>query len=704
MIGKATWDRIDAPSVKLTGNRPVLIDRDTTVRFVESGSVALYSVPVRDGRVAGTRNLLAQSGSGQALFSAGLVKPEGMRFAFVPTGPSVIRLVPLGDLWTEMVEHGIPLGSLVDEWVALVAGCVGRAGRQDVSARASDDGTLSLEAGETLASERGRVLWIGAEEGRLELFGDEGRALEPAPSLFPLVGGLWVRAAEPTRVTIRRSASLGSVEELELGLRTLHELALDTLDDEHRSAMEAEVARLHKRRDEQERRRQNAVHELAAVLDPGARHAASLDGSPLMVAMTEVGASLGVDMRVPGKSEELESSAEPVEAIARASRVRTRRVVLSGDWWTRDGGPLLCVSDDEERRPLALTQDRSGYRIFDPVEGTRRKLDAESAAGLAPEAMAFYRPLPEGPLKLVDFLTFALRGRAGDIKQAVFAGLIVALLGLLVPIAMSLLMDQAIPDANRRLLFAIGVGLFAVTVGRVLFLLLQGLFLLRIHAAWEAATQAALWDRLLSLRSSFFRRHASGDLQSRVMAVDTIGAQLSGATMSSVVTGIMALLNLGLLFYYSSLHVGGQRGDPAQFARAAGGPGPPVRDGDPDHQRRGQAARRRRGHARLQPLDEALRSAAEPLGAQLRAARPRAALQRDRAGAQQPAVVLLRAAGAGAARAGRVERVQPGQLPGVQPGVRHVPHGRHEPDRNRGRHPGRPRQGTPARTDPRGGA
>ena len=65
------------------------------------------------------------------------------------------------------------------------------------------------------------------------------------------------------------------------------------------------------------------------------------------------------------------------------------------------------------------------------------------------------------------------------------------------------------------------------------------------------ATQAAMWDRLLNLQPAFFRQYATGDLQDRVMAIDTMLEKLSGTTTQTLFTSFLALLNLALMLYYS---------------------------------------------------------------------------------------------------------------------------------------------------------
>ncbi len=95
------------------------------------------------------------------------------------------------------------------------------------------------------------------------------------------------------------------------------------------------------------------------------------------------------------------------------------------------------------------------------------------------------------------------------------------------------------------------MGLLVVAIGTALFRIAQGLAILRVETVSDAATQAAVWDRLLNLPVSFFRQYTTGDLQSRVTSISQIRRQLSGTTVINLAAALFALLNLGLLFVYS---------------------------------------------------------------------------------------------------------------------------------------------------------
>ncbi len=272
---------------------------------------------------------------------------------------------------------------------------------------------------------------------------------------------------------------------------------------------------------------------------------------PLYQAMQAVGKSLGAPIRLPLNLEDLNRGKLPLEAIARASRLRCRRVLLSDRWWHSDCGPLLGLTRSEQQ-PVALLPIAAGrYEIFDPVKGTHTPVNAQTDSLLSSVAYTLYRPLPEHMRQLWGLLHFGLQGTRRDWWVIGWAGVAIALLGMFIPQAIAILIDQAVPTANRSLLAQMGLGLVAATLGSVLFQLTQGFALVRLEALVEASIQTALWDRLLTLAVPFFRQFSVGDLRSRVAVINVIRRQVSGMTIRTLFTSVFTLLNLFLLFYYS---------------------------------------------------------------------------------------------------------------------------------------------------------
>jgi ATP-binding cassette subfamily C protein len=537
------------PSVDLSGPQPFVLNSGPALWVVESGSVALFRVDFEHGEPAGPRRLLLRLGAGQPLVSRSSARGEERGLIVMPVQPAVLSEQGLAERWNDVHKRATVLAPLLEEWIAFLTQSI-PAGRQlERPERRAQPGPIELEDGQDLTTGRNRVIWVRVLEGQLEVAGSEGALLEPGAAPMPIGPGLSLRARGTTVATAESTAGIDSLAEVLAGLDFLEGLTLALLhaQDEREQALEFErmehSARL------QEQRLSNAFDELASVLH--APPVPAMDGDPLLAAVRTIGRALGVQVRAAGQSAERDGS-DPLEAIARASQLRTREVRLEGSWWRRDCGPLLARQRTSAGDlPIALLPVAGGYTAYSPASGVTRRVDGVLAASLLPSAVAFSRPLPSGKLELMQLARFAVHGRKRELSLAIGVGIAATLLSMLVPIGTAWIMDHAIPGADFELLWQIGLGLLAVVAGQALYRVSQGLVLLRLGVASEVETQSALWDRLLRLRPSFFRRFTSGDLQSRVMTVADVGRDITGNVLTSLFSAFLSLLNLGLLLYYS---------------------------------------------------------------------------------------------------------------------------------------------------------
>ncbi len=299
---------------------------------------------------------------------------------------------------------------------------------------------------------------------------------------------------------------------------------------------------------------EDTLADLASILYPQLDHSEiPLTTDPeqaLLIAAGAVGKVLGISICPPAQSEDLDRVAAPIEAIARASQVRMRRVTLRDHWWQKDGGPILAYRLADNCPVALLPVSDRGYELLDPLLPTRVPVNRQIAAMIAPTGYSFYRPLPL-VLKTQSLLQFAVRGHIKEILIVLSTGILATLLGMLTPQATAILIDSAIPDANRGLLGQIALGLLATAFGSTLFQLAQGVALMRLDAFANSSIQAGVWDRLLTLKVSFFRQYAIGDLNSRVSAISQIHQKLSNTVLKTIFSSLFSLLNLGLLFFYS---------------------------------------------------------------------------------------------------------------------------------------------------------
>ena len=75
--------------------------------------------------------------------------------------------------------------------------------------------------------------------------------------------------------------------------------------------------------------------------------------------------------------------------------------------------------------------------------------------------------------------------------------------------------------------------------------MVEGLTLLRIEGKIVPAVVPAVWDRLLRLPTRFFSGFSSGDLALRAMGLSLIFKKVSGAVVTTLVTGLLSSVQPG---------------------------------------------------------------------------------------------------------------------------------------------------------------
>src|SRR5262249_54868826 len=118
-------------------------------------------------------------------------------------------------------------------------------------------------------------------------------------------------------------------------------------------------------------------------------------------------------------------------ALSQIHGVRTRAVLLEGEFPKLDGGPLLgfFVANGGGVEPVALLPNATvGYECYEPRSDTTVPVTPGLLEQLQPNACQFYRSLPDAPLMPLGILRFAARGAREDVVRILGIGLIAGFL------------------------------------------------------------------------------------------------------------------------------------------------------------------------------------------------------------------------------------------------------------------------------------
>ena len=542
---------------EVAGNSPFLLDGSECIWIVRVGKVELFSVAVESGQPVGARHHFTTVEPGDALFDPGLnADSQGIGLLVVGVVGTRLLRVGLDEVRRVTAEsgRGDDLAHLLERWIEGLSAGVSRTivpqPRADLRLEVGGAGTL--RDGERLRASSG-VVWIGHEEGETLFVGMEEA---PPTALFPLTSETFLQALGGARVIALGTAQALSDGHAWEGLRCFTRVLLHCEGLNVRLMAADEHNRLRQRSERDQRVVKNAIADLASVLGRARQRFVRFDAvDPLVGACQLIGDWSGFAVREPPPAKddarEKTKAVDPLMEIARASRFRTRKVVLKGEWWRQETTPLLAFLTPGHRPVALMPVTGGGHELHDPVAGTSERVTEKLARTIEPLAYVLYEPFPERPLKARDVYRFGLKGNSRDIVRPALVGLLAGLLGLLPPHFTGRLVDTVIPEAAHDQLIQLGIVLAVIAVVTTLLGIVRRFAVLRLEIKASSRVQPAMWDRLLSLPVVFFRRYVAGDLAMRVSAIDQIRQVLSATTASTLMLSLFSLLYVGQLVYYS---------------------------------------------------------------------------------------------------------------------------------------------------------
>ncbi len=522
-----------------SGNEVIPLDSGTQPGLLVSGSVVIFAVDKESGQ----RVHLFSIEPGEPVLPVPCPPDAAWRIVAVPLEESCVEFRKEDQEATDFFA--------LEGWLTRISEAMLRfSGKKEI--QSVHPGNLILARGTAIAVEGGLAFVH---------LGSGGGSLAGAPvnggEVVALVPGLWLEAGDSGDAEVEWTVLSGAPDDATAVLREtlarIMQVFPGLLQEAGQRREEEERNRLDMRRLMGERMMADAVGALAGP--QGAQAEAEAGGSVadrLEEVFRVVASALGCTAKPAPESDR---GGDRLRAIAQASGLRTRVVLLSGRWWRAENGPLIAFREDGS--PVALLPAKPGffgtasYRIFDPESGTRQPVNAENTANLNAFARMIYRPLPRD-LSTMGLLRWLLSSRRRDLRTMALTGAGAAVLAMAAPQGVAILIGQAIPDADGNMIRQVAAGMIAAAFGSALFLLAQAVATLRAQtSAWQAL-QTGVWDYLLRLSPTFFRGFTVGQLRMRADAVTRIHQMLSAEALRSVFAGLASFLTLVLIFWYSA--------------------------------------------------------------------------------------------------------------------------------------------------------
>lgn len=544
-------------SVVVESNKPLLLDDPDLVWVVYSGQVDVFSIPVKDDQVVGARKHLFRVQGGQLLF--GIQPDEGSDFQLLASGTPGTNLIQIERTrFQEMVtdpESSEFMARMVADWVLALSSCASLSVPPKDLTLLAGNTQAELDSSEVIAA-RQDLVWVQLDKGTLSFMDRPELEWGDSQIHLPISRFVWARALEPVLLSTLDTPNFFQVDPTWQGITEFHRLVMTALSWQNQQVLSAEHFRFEKKAIKEKREIESALTNLKSPLveDGAALHLGGVVGdkdNPLVASCRMVATHLGVDINVPHDLEHLNNAHAQLNRIAKASSLRIRLVRLSEGWHQHALGALVGFIEGDDQPVALLPRREGGFTCYDPLTMNSEIVGPQQADKLSPTAYVFYRPLPVGKITARDLLKYIQADITGELRSVILFGLVIGLLGLLPPLTTSLIFNRLIPSADRPALFQVGIALILVAIVIGILQYAREISTVRVEGKVDYGLQAAIWDRLLSLPATFFRRYSAGDLGSRAMSVSVIRQMLSGQVITAVFNSIFSIPILILLFFYS---------------------------------------------------------------------------------------------------------------------------------------------------------
>ena len=541
---------------ELVCNTAFSVEDPDKVWVVLAGTLDLFLVDIGEDGSIGPRSHILRVEEGGALFGFNPRRGAGTDL-LANAGPD---LTPSCSVWTRHCSKRIagsleshPLLPLLEQWITSLSTAAADtiAPKSFVRLKPGKEVRFEDSPGAILPLEQ--LVWVRPTQGTAHFLGSEiVPALDPQ-HYFPVTRRTWLACAPHTTLTCIDTQRWLQQDTEWLGLRTFSDLIRSYLVCRRKNREERERERMLASAEADGLRVENALLTLAAPLQESGQELqdAGVSGDPMLRACEAVGRASGIKFQPPVGSLRGIKQRDPVSAIAKASGVRVRLVLLRGTWWKQDNGPLLGFLAADNRPVALLPRATTSYRVFDPALHNSVNVTEELATEIREVGYVFYRPFPAQQIKIRDLFSFALQGCRRDVAAIVLMGIATGVLAMLPPIFTGIIFDDIIPGAQRHALTELTAFLVVSAFAAALFGLTRQFAVVRLEGKMDASTQAAVWDRTIALPVPFFRDYAAGDLAMRGLVIGQVRQILTGSTLSSILSGVFSIFSFALLFYYS---------------------------------------------------------------------------------------------------------------------------------------------------------
>ena len=199
-----------------------------------------------------------------------------------------------------------------------------------------------------------------------------------------------------------------------------------------------------------------------------------------------------------------------------------------------------------------------GKNIFvhDPARGKRKLTFAEASKHFTGVAMEFtpnqdFRKVDEREKVSAWQLLSMGTGLGGTVLQLVLLSLTLEVFAIAMPFFLQLVVDRVLVGRDADLLTVLGIAFGALVLIQVVVSGVRAWIGVYLSTRFNLRLLTALFNHLLKLPLGWFEKRNIGDIVSKFRSVDVIQKTLSTTFVETFIDGVMVLITLAVMAFYS---------------------------------------------------------------------------------------------------------------------------------------------------------
>lgn len=234
---------------------------------------------------------------------------------------------------------------------------------------------------------------------------------------------------------------------------------------------------------------------------------------------------------------------EQLEYVLRPNGIMKRAVKLERGWYKNAFGAMLAVRKDTGNVVALIPTGVRGYCFRDTITGDKIRVNKTNEKLFESEATCFYTTFPLRELSLKDIIVFCFKVfKPADYLILALSGLIVAIIGLLIPEINKALFGSVLESNSIKALSAIAVFLICASASGLMFKTVQAIVSERITTKLDVMVESATMIRVLSLPAGFFKEFSAGELTTRVQYLSALCDMVVNVFLQTGLTSIFSLV------------------------------------------------------------------------------------------------------------------------------------------------------------------